>query len=233
MISTHRLILLISFLASNLCIADEKKEIGVLVEHIRVNQTTATKILRDYRGDGPALRKKLQSLVENKQAELIETAYIIAQDGAEAKIDSIDEYIYPTEYDPPETPAKVTEKVAEGVNLTTPSSPTAFDARNLGNSLEVKVAINHDGLIKLEVDPHVVELIGHTTYGTKQAKVTQPLFNILRARTKLTVKSDRYALLGVLTPRDPKAKSDAPKHAPDKRVFIMLRATVLENPDKP
>ncbi len=217
--------------------SNEILEFGVLVEHIKLDQPTATKLIRDYRGDGNALRKKLQGLVDAKKAELIESAYLIAREGKRAKIESIYEYIYPTEYDPPEIPTKVSADVARGADLSTPSNPTAFDVRNVGNTLEVELKVElkvdpGNGLISLNLSPEVVEYVGDTTYGNGLAEAKQPAFHVIKSYANVVVRSDKYALLGLQTPRDPNSKGTLPKRDQQHRVFVMVRAAILENPEK-
>lgn len=208
-------------------------EFGVLVEHVKLDEPTATKLIRDYRGDGNTLRKKLQGLVDSKKAELVESAYLIARAGKRAKIESIHEFLYPTEYDPPETPTKVTAEIAEGADLSIPSMPTAFDVRNIGNTLEVELSADRGaGLISLALSPEVVEYVGDITYGKGLAEAKQPAFHVIRSYANIVVKSDKYALLGLQTPRDKKSDGALPKRDPKHRVFVMVRATILEDPQE-
>ena len=211
---------------------DAELEFGVLVEHIKLDEPTATKLIRDYRGDGDRLRKQLQALIDGEKAELLESAYLIARAGKRAKIESIHEFIYPTEYDPPEIPTKVAAEVADGADLSTPSNPTAFDVRNIGNTLEVELKVDQAaGLISLELAPEVVEYVGDTTYGKGLSEAQQPSFHVIKSYASIVVKSDRYALLGLQTPRDHKSSGARPKRDPSHRVFVMVRATILEDPE--
>ena len=208
-------------------------EIGVFVEHIQLDESTATKLVRAHKGDGERLREQLQELIAAKKAEIIGSAYILARSGQAAKIESVEEFIYPTEHDPAEVPEKVDGVVEDGVDLTIPPNPTAFDVRNLGNTLEVRVDVHKPGgLISLNVVPELVKHVGESAYGTGISTVTQPLFFILKSYTQLFVRSDKYALLGMQTPCLTDLENGKPASDSSRRVFVMVRATVLNIPEK-
>ena len=108
------------------------------------------------------------------------------------------------------------------------------DVRNVGNTLEVKLQTDpKTELISLNISPEVVEYIGDTTYGNGLAEAKQPSFNVIKTHAEIIVKSDKYALLSLQTPRDPKSKGSLPKRDQKHRVFVMVRATILEEPKNP
>lgn len=100
---------------------------------------------------------------------------IMARSGQRAKVEVIREFIYPTEYDPPEIPNQVGSTgglIGPGGGSTaaipvTPANPTAFETRNTGVTLEVDPVLGADEFtIDLSLSPEVVEFDGFINYGT-------------------------------------------------------------------
>lgn len=104
--------------------------------------------------------------------------------------ESILETIYPTEYEPPEIPNSVTiapatppaapapsdsidkERLKDWV---TPATPTAFETRNLGITVEV-APITHaeTDFITLNIAPEWVRLVGRSSHGQGFSKCEMP-----------------------------------------------------------
>jgi general secretion pathway protein D len=82
------------------------------------------------------------------------------------------EFIYPTEFDPPQLPQG---NQGGGINLfgaatsqiATPTTPTAFETRQTGVKLEAEPTVGPDGnTIELNLSPEVVEFDGFINYGS-------------------------------------------------------------------
>lgn len=212
-------------LIPSLGMAEESTEIGVFVEYIQLGSHAASKLLRSYDGDGSALRDRLQGMVEEGEAQLLDSAYLRTQAWGRSRNTSIGEYIYPTEYDPPENPIKVTGKMAPGADLTVPSSPTGFDLRFVGNRLEIgaDVYVGED-VVALNIASYLVEYTGDSTFGDGVGEVVQPIFDALNCQAHVYIKSGHFALLSVHAPHlEGKVERDR-----SKRVFVMARATILK-----
>jgi len=202
-------------------------EVGVFVEYIQLDEPTATKLMRTYGGDGTALREKLQQFVDDGKSQIIESSFLLLSSGTTGEVESVTEYFYPTEYQPPNIPTKVTGDVGEDVILTTPAFPANFDHRNLGNVLKVKAEITgSDKTIKMQVSPGLTDRTGKSVFGKGIIETTHPTFFALRTSSNVTVESGKYVLLSVQSPVDPKADELKPKRDLTKRVFIMVRATI-------
>ena len=84
------------------------KQIRVQVEFIEVSHEQLTELL--FAPKVPAndteLRKQLAQLVKDGKAGIVETMLCIARSGQKATTESIEEFIYPTEYEPAELPAE-------------------------------------------------------------------------------------------------------------------------------
>jgi hypothetical protein len=76
--------------------------------------------------------------VEDGKAKQMEVVYTRSRFEERLKVGSYEEYIYPTEYDPPEIPGKVTltEIGGDAVSMKEATS-TAFETRNVGVTMEV------------------------------------------------------------------------------------------------
>jgi len=116
------------------------------------------------------------------------SATIKSKSGQRAVIEIIREFRYPTEFDPPQIPqtfeATGTTIGATGGSTSsfpvTPTTPTAFETRNTGVTLEVEPVVGPDSYtIDLNLVPQVVEFEGFINYGSPiQTTSTNPLTGI-------------------------------------------------------
>lgn len=134
----------------------------------------------------PTFQLVIRAINQKKGVDLLSAPSVTARSGQRAKIEVIREFIYPTEYDPPELPDRVGGEFNDGdvdsgggilafipipVPQTgfpvTPANPTAFETRNTGVTLEVDPVIGADGYtIDLNLVPEVVEFQGFINYGS-------------------------------------------------------------------
>lgn len=104
--------------------------------------------------------------------------FTISRSGERSKIEVIREFIYPTEYEPPEVPNTVGGTTFTDLNTgeqassspstpITPAHPTAFETRNVGVTLEVEPTVGPNRrYIELSLKPEMVEFEGFVNYGT-------------------------------------------------------------------
>ena len=213
-------------------------EIGVLVEYISLDHTTANELLGKFAStatDATEFRDNLDQLLDNGNAELVETFWLRAPSGQRAKTESVREEIYPSEYDPPEIPNTIGNIVIpslENDKSPTPkihrtsATPSAFECRNVGSTLEVDPVLSSDHkLIDLNLAPEIVtRLEDHyftqkgfedRAYGTEH--IAMPTYYTMKDTTQLEVAPGKYNLLGIHTPHND----------PDKRVIVLLRADLI------
>ena len=117
----------------------------------------------------------IRALNQQKGVDLLSAPSVMARSGQRAKVEVIREFIYPTEYDPPEIPNQIGGTVG-GIGAgggvgggfpVTPANPTAFETRNTGVTLEVDPVIGADNFtIDLNLAPEVVEFEGFINYGS-------------------------------------------------------------------
>lgn len=177
----------------------------------------------------PQFAMMIRALSQRKGADLLSAPSVMARSGQRAKIEVIREFIYPTEYDPPEIPTNFGGGQGGGgiggtVNITTfpvtPATPTAFETRNTGVTLEVDPVLGADEFtIDLNLAPEVVEFDGFINYGSPINTTTavagvpvsvpitpntinMPVFNTRKVTTQVTIWDGQTVALGGLIRED-------------------------------
>ncbi len=119
----------------------------------------------------------MRGVGQHKGLDLMTKKTVITRSGQSATIESVREFIYPTEYEPPELPNQVGGNIgldadggfvqqAAGVTPVTPAHPTAFETTNLGCLLEVLPQLGDDGVIEVSIKPEIRDFDGFINYGT-------------------------------------------------------------------
>ncbi len=135
----------------------------------------------------------MRGLAQKKGADLMTAPSVTAKSGQKATIEIVREFIYPTEYEPPELPLSTGSSFGGGGVLglgglggggggsfpVTPATPTAFQTRNTGVTLEIEPTIGaNDFVIDLRFAPEIVEFEGFINYGSPiQSSSTDALGN--------------------------------------------------------
>jgi general secretion pathway protein D len=134
----------------------------------------------------PQFQVVIRALQQRKGTDLMTAPSVVTRSGQRAKIEIIREFIYPTEFDPPEIPqdfgggnnfggggfggfAGIQPNFGQAPNSfpVTPANPTAFEMRPVGVTLEVDPVVGADGFtIELNIAPEVVEFEGFINYGS-------------------------------------------------------------------
>lgn len=209
----------------NVLMADESSLDGmkgpliqVTVEYIEVSQQDATRLLyKEKLGtNGAKLRTELQTMLDAGQAKPFETLMTSTLASQKATTESVREVIYPTEYEPPELPQEVavdkqtlaspdTVKALSG--LVTPETPTAFETRNTGNTLEVQALLEADKkTIVLKLVPELVIDTGIKKFNARKDAMgneifmEMPLFYSIRCNTQAVMTSGVPQLVALQTP---------------------------------
>jgi Flp pilus assembly secretin CpaC len=179
--------------------------------------------------------RTVEALVAAKKATLVATPSVTTMSGEKATIESLLEHRYPTEFEPPQIPQQIgtggtTTKVTTTTSVTeetttvprTSSTPTAFDTRNMGLTLEVEPVASEDRKeIHISLVPQIVALQGTVKYKTdNNGEIEQPEFYTKKIRTAVLVKNGGIAFLGTLEPDRTLSKGE------DLTEVIFLRATV-------
>jgi len=183
----------------------------------------------------PAFQVVVRALDQKKGVDLLSAPRVTTKSGNRAVIEIIREFRYPTEFDPPQIPQNFGTNGNNGgggagavvINLpgsfpVTPTTPTAFETRNTGVTLEVEPTVGPDGYtIDLNLVPQVVEFEGFINYGSPitssginlltgaptQTVITpnvinQPIFSTRKVTTSVSVFDGSTVVLGGLMRED-------------------------------
>lgn len=208
--------------------ANAPRMIRVQVEYLELSHETLTDLL--FLADPPSadatpLRKQVQELVKKGEAKVLETMVCNARNGEKALAESINEFIYPTEYEPPELPSSVeipdrpgglnAEEVKMLRMLRTPATPTSFETRNLGTTFEIEpTASADDRYIDLRLAPDLVWHTGESVWIEEKdldgnvSRIQMPKIYSMRITTALTCKEGQYVLAAVQSPKDAEGTTD-------------------------
>ncbi len=204
--------------------------VRIQVEFIEVSQQTMTDLLYSPRksANDTDLRDKLQEFQKKGAAKMLESQLVTARSGEKATSEAIHEFIYPTEYDPPAEPSTEKGKTIPAAFPVNPATPTAFETRNVGSTLEVEPTIGEDSnFINIRFVPELVYHTGNVVWTevTKDKdvyKIQMPSFYTIRLNSAVTLARGQPFLVGAVSPKDDKGDTDS-----SKKVLIFLRADVV------
>ena len=205
--------------------------VRVQMELIELSHKALTKLLfldSPQSADATPLRKHLQELVAKNDARVLDTQIIVARSGQKATSESLHEFIYPTEYEPPGLPCGNSGNI--GKNETASSSmPTAFQTRNLGSNIEIEPTFDSDeNIIDLRLTSELVWHTGDTVWGEgKDAlgmpfRISMPDIYTMRLKTAITCIKGQYTLVGTVSPKDAKGDPDLTR-----KVMVFVKCDIL------
>ncbi len=148
--------------------------------------------------DYSAVLKQVQALVADKKAVLVATPSVTTANGNRTVVESILEHRYPTEFQAPQIPQQMgaaepspkkttttTKTTTTSVTVetksafpVTPTTPTAFETRNVGITLECEpVYAKEFDMISFQVAIQTTSFQGSIKYpGENGSEVEQPIF---------------------------------------------------------
>ena len=189
----------------------------------------------------PAFQVVIRALNQKKGVDLLSSPRVTTKSGQRAVIEIIREFKYPTEFDPPQIPqTNIAGGGGGGGGLglggallggggggnnafpVTPTTPTAFETRNTGVTLEVEPVVGPDGYtIDLNLVPQVVEFEGFINYGSPilttatnpltgitstqvltENTINQPIFSTRKVTTSVSVFDGSTVVIGGLMRED-------------------------------
>lgn len=142
----------------------------------------------------------MRGLDQKKGVDLMAQPSVTTRSGQAASIAIVEEFIYPTEYEPPELPNSVgvVDDGAGGVVSgggggtfpVTPATPTAFEKRDVGIMLEVlPVADANRRYVDVTLNPNITDFDGFVNYGSPinsiSAGLLGPITTVLTENTIL------------------------------------------------
>lgn len=174
------------------------------------------------------IQSLMRGLDQKKGVDMMAQPSVTTRSGQAASIRLIREFIYPTEYDPPELPNQigggdvfvvggdVFGPPAPDVVPVTPAMPTAFQMREVGVFLDVlPVADENRQFVDVTLNPSMVDLDGFVNYGspintTAQGplgpviqeqtpnSILMPVFSVMRTSSNLIVADGATIVIGGL-----------------------------------
>ncbi len=111
----------------------------------------------------PQFQVVLRALSQKKGIDLVSAPKVTTKSGMNAKIEIVREFIYPTQFDPPQLSANQGTTYSPVV----PNTPTSWETKNTGITLEVVPTVGPDlYTIDLQLVPRVIEFDGFINYGS-------------------------------------------------------------------
>lgn len=175
----------------------------------------------------PQFQLVIRALSQKKGVDLMSAPSVTTRSGQRATIEVIREFIYPTEFDPPQIPQTIGATTTGGIAgaastfPVTPTTPTAFEMRPVGVRMEVDPVIGPDGYtIDLNMAPEVTEFEGFINYGSPINSsatdalgnpvtieltpniINQPVFSTRKVTTAVTVWDGQTVAMGGLIRED-------------------------------
>lgn len=177
----------------------------------------------------PQFQVVVRALSQKKGVDLMSAPSVVTKSGVPAKIEVIREFLYPTEFDPPQIPQNFSGgsggggigASSSGSFPVTPTTPTAFQTKNIGVSMQVDATVGADGYtIDLLMSPEVTEFEGFINYGSPiqttstdalgnsstvtltENRIPQPVFTTRKVNTSVTVWDGQTVAMGGLMRED-------------------------------
>jgi general secretion pathway protein D len=168
----------------------------------------------------------MRGLAQKKGADIMTAPSVTTRPGQKATIEIIREFIYPTEYEPPELAQQNNNNFGGGGGGgggggVTPATPTAFETRNIGVTLEIEPNVGaNDYVIDLRFAPEIVEFEGFINYGSPitspaadafgnpvtlvitENRIEMPVFSSRRVSTGITIYDGHTVAVGGLMRED-------------------------------
>ncbi|MBS0659415.1 MAG: type II and III secretion system protein [Verrucomicrobia bacterium] len=185
----------------------------------------------------PQFQVVIRALNQKKGVDLLSAPRVTTKSGQKATIEIVREFLYPTQFQPPQIPQNFradggTTIIPAGTGTVgvssvgssfpvTPTTPTNFEKRNTGVTLEVEPVVGPDGFtIDLNLQPQVVEFDGFINYGSPIQTtstnllgqpvpivltpnvINQPIFSTRKVTTSVSIYDGSTVVLGGLVRED-------------------------------
>jgi general secretion pathway protein D len=189
----------------------------------------------------PQFLAMLRGLDQKKGIDLSVANKVIVKSGQRATAFSGRDFSYPTEFDPPQIPQTVAAPQALifdpttgavgvltgtlGQAPVTPATPSSFDTRQIGSSIDVEATIGEDGYtVDLNLAVTFTEFDGFINYGTPilsnnenssqntiltDNRIIQPVFSRAAANAQVLIYDGQSVAIGGLTGQKTETVEDA------------------------
>ena len=192
----------------------------------------------------PQFQMVIRALSQQKGVDLMSAPKVTTKSGIKATVKVIREFPYPTEFNPPQVPPPSDSQQTGGgqgsggivvtSGIVTPATPSAFEKRDLGVTLEVEPQVGADNYtIDLSLSPEVVEFDGFVNYGSPiigprydpatiaagnlsgietfvitPNVINQPIFSVRKVTTSVSIWDGQTVALGGLIREDVQKVND-------------------------
>ncbi|MEO5720477.1 MAG: Amuc_1098 family type IV pilus outer membrane protein [Chthoniobacterales bacterium] len=134
----------------------------------------------------PQFQVVVRALNQKKGVDLLSAPRVTTKSGQRALIEIVREFRYPTQFAEPKIPEISGRGTSNSTSTTIalpvvgPATPSAFETRNTGVTLEVEPVVGPDGVtIDLNLVPQVVEFEGFINYGSPIRTINPALLGVL------------------------------------------------------
>lgn len=204
--------------------AQEKKDdpqwiITAECQMMIVPQKLALELLPDLSDDEKidAAWERVQKLIAQGEIELLGKLLLKGDADKRMVAESIEEMRYPTQFDPPQIPSEIPKESATEVLKAWPVvgvTPTSFETRNVGQTLEMETFVSDDGQwIDMNVVAQHIRFLRWVKFDAgrlangERLSIEQPHMHVLRNTQSLRMRNGQRVLLGVHRPPEPNQKS--------------------------
>jgi len=159
----------------------------------------------------------MRGLNQKTGVDIMSQPSTLTRSGQQASISIVREFIYPTEYDPPQIPSSVNTDGGGSSAPITPANPTSFEKKDVGVMLEVLPTADADKkFVDITLNPSFTNFDGLVNYGTPiksiqtnllgvsetveltENAILMPVFSVQRLNTQLTVLDGSTIAIGGL-----------------------------------
>lgn len=164
----------------------------VVLEVYALEKNDARQVLESERGSGARYRRTVE-LSQTGRARLVTLTALATKSGQRAITEAIDEVRYATEFAAPADEKSI-------------ARPTAFESRNVGETLELEPVIGPDArTVDFNIAPSRVTLLGFRDEpgSSGDAPVSQAIFDTQKITTSVAVTVGEPLYLGTFTPVPP------------------------------
>lgn len=119
----------------------------------------------------PQFQSVMRALSQKKGIDINASPSVTTKNGLKATVEVVKEFIYPTEFDPPQLPqgggGGLNTGGSQTSQIATPTTPTAFEMRKTGVLVDVEPIISDDGrTVELTIAPELTDFEGFVNYGS-------------------------------------------------------------------
>lgn len=186
------------------------ESIQVIYEVFSLPLTEAAAILRS----APADTAFYQKMVEGVRAKKVSLEVFLMGRGVSGQriiVEQVAEHIYATEFEPPELPNQTSGgagfrqdakgKVHPAAFPVTPATPTSFDTRKVGDTIELEIALDQNKVYAdIRFSAWTTAFIQRDVHGQGMAKTEMPRFSNQQINGGITAVRGLPTFLGTISP---------------------------------